>query len=409
MSYAETEPILKGFEMPLKQTPGKVQYYYPENIHTVPQSILHKVNMPEVLPMSLESKKYIEEVEKEVLKYFERVPHNLFDPDEGINLDLTIGQARQLMKASEDKFEPAESGELQQLLEAAKKTEEEYVKYGDAIEEVIFTLRDSLKAYKKSIWMEEQIITFGSSSKDSEAQKKLFYVAEAQFYIAKAELEMSNPDGYETYDQVTFNETQRKYASAKEALDSFDFEPNVEENPFKEHINAILKDLPKYKENFEENEKAEARKEAFYSQLDIMGDGDHTPDRFKEDLLAYLSSAIILKEHKYRYQLEQYERFTDFNTWIQLNDKMTLKKFCEIYARSLRLQVDISHNFLCPKIDANYDDYGERTVDPINAAVFYFFFSGNRSRRKLAQVILSAVRYPNEKVRKAYLRFFSSV
>lgn len=67
-----------------------------------------------------------------------------------------------------------------------------------------------------------------------------------------------------------------------------------------------------------------------------------------------------------------------------------------------------SHNNRSPKIDANYDDYHYRTVNPISSSVFYYFFSGNKLRRNLSIWMLSAARYPNEKIRRAYLKFFDT-
>jgi hypothetical protein len=66
-----------------------------------------------------------------------------------------------------------------------------------------------------------------------------------------------------------------------------------------------------------------------------------------------------------------------------------------------------SHNDLSPKIEANYDDFAEKTVRPINSTIFYYFFSGDRRRKSVAQWLLSAARYPNQRVRKAYMRFFA--
>jgi hypothetical protein len=69
--------------------------------------------------------------------------------------------------------------------------------------------------------------------------------------------------------------------------------------------------------------------------------------------------------------------------------------------------IDSSHNFRSPKIAANYDDYAEKTVRPINATIFYYFFSMDKRRRTVAQWLISSIRYPNEKVRRAYMRFFA--
>ena len=69
--------------------------------------------------------------------------------------------------------------------------------------------------------------------------------------------------------------------------------------------------------------------------------------------------------------------------------------------------ITFSHGMKCPKIEANYDDYGEKTIRPLNATIFYYFFSANRSGKNFAQWMLAAARYPNDRVRRAYMRFFA--
>ena len=86
---------------------------------------------------------------------------------------------------------------------------------------------------------------------------------------------------------------------------------------------------------------------------------------------------------------------------------ISLSEFCLRYAHIIESLVDASHNFRSPKIAANYDDYAEKTVRPINATIFYYFYSMDKRRRTVAQWLISTIRYPNEKVRRAYMRFFA--
>lgn len=62
-------------------------------------------------------------------------------------------------------------------------------------------------------------------------------------------------------------------------------------------------------------------------------------------------------------------------------------------------QIDESYDYRSPKIEANYDDFSEKTIRPLNATLFYYFFSADRRRRTVAQWLLSAARYPNDKIR----------
>ncbi len=66
-----------------------------------------------------------------------------------------------------------------------------------------------------------------------------------------------------------------------------------------------------------------------------------------------------------------------------------------------------SYNFRSPKIEANYDDFGEKTVKPFNAYVLYFLLRSDRLARFIGQMLLAAARYPSQKVRRAYSQAFS--
>lgn len=129
---------------------------------------------------------------------------------------------------------------------------------------------------------------------------------------------------------------------------------------------------------------------------------------FRTDLLQHLAGSIVVKEHRQRYQKEQFDRFISS---MQCNSlfrrSKTLREFCAEYANLIETLIEDSHNDRSPKIEANYDDFSERTIRPFNATIFYYFFSADRRRRTVAQWLLSAVRYPNDRVRRAYMRFFA--
>ena len=129
---------------------------------------------------------------------------------------------------------------------------------------------------------------------------------------------------------------------------------------------------------------------------------------FRTDLLQHLAGSIVVKEHRQRYQKEQFDRFIASLQHNALQKRqVTLRDFCSEYANMIEILISDSHNDLSPKIDANYDDFAERTVRPLNATIFYYFFSADRRKRTIAQWLLAAVRYPNDRVRRAYMRFFA--
>lgn len=86
---------------------------------------------------------------------------------------------------------------------------------------------------------------------------------------------------------------------------------------------------------------------------------------------------------------------------------ISLREFSKEYARMIDSLNEMSHCYRSPKIDANYDDFNTKAIMPVNATVFYYFFSSNRSGKTFAQWLLSSVRYPNERMRRAYIRFFA--
>jgi hypothetical protein len=67
-----------------------------------------------------------------------------------------------------------------------------------------------------------------------------------------------------------------------------------------------------------------------------------------------------------------------------LNSTLSLREFSELYAHLIESLIEESHNNKCPKIEANYDDYSERTVRPINATIFYYFFNLDARKRTVA-------------------------
>jgi len=140
----------------------------------------------------------------------------------------------------------------------------------------------------------------------------------------------------------------------------------------------------------------------------IKDDADYSFDNFKTELLKHLSQTVFVKEHRNRYQKEQWDRYwmSYYDPSLKRHD-ITLKEFAHKYAYMIENQIAGSFHYRTPKIDANYDDYEEKTLRPLNATIFYHFFRGSRLGKKFAQWMLSTIRFPNEKMRQAYMRFFN--
>lgn len=127
------------------------------------------------------------------------------------------------------------------------------------------------------------------------------------------------------------------------------------------------------------------RAELYSDYLVLTGDPEDALDKFRNDLLKHLAGSIVVKDHKVRYQKEQFDRFIASMRHINLKTKdMSLGSFAKEYATLMEVMISTSHGDKCHKIEANYDDYGEKTVRPLNATIFYYFFSANRAGKTWA-------------------------
>lgn len=135
----------------------------------------------------------------------------------------------------------------------------------------------------------------------------------------------------------------------------------------------------KYAEYFEEADNLERREE------------------FEHNLHMRLATGIFVKEHRQRYQKEQFDRFFASQGMLGGSDNMKMVDFAEWYADLVDHLVDKSHGGKCPKIEANYSDYDESRIKPLNATIFYYFFGANKYGRSWAQWMLASARYPDRK------------
>jgi hypothetical protein len=158
---------------------------------------------------------------------------------------------------------------------------------------------------------------------------------------------------------------------------------------------------------FKEYDIVKTNFEAKY-QMFTRGNSSENLMKFKNDLVTFLSGNIYVKESKLRYQQEQFERFSAAMKNSHLTKASSLNDFCQKYALLVDLMIDESHGGKCPKIEANYDDFQDKTLRPINSTIFYFFFNADRAKRTWAEWLIASARFPNEKLRNAYMRFFSS-
>lgn len=108
-------------------------------------------------------------------------------------------------------------------------------------------------------------------------------------------------------------------------------------------------------------------------------------EEFVQGMLLMLAQSIVIKEHRLRYQKEQFDRYFASAGYPDFNrDSIKMHEYAEEYARLIAELVNQSHNGKCPKIEANYDDFNEQRIKPLNATIFYYFFGANRAGRSWA-------------------------
>ena len=199
-----------------------------------------------------------------------------------------------------------------------------------------------------------------------------------------------------------YEESAKKYGIAAEGAEDSSAD---EDNVYLKQLNDLRSgDLSKLMSDIEACERSQGERDELYREYNETGN----LEGFRADLLKHLAGNIIIKEHRVRYQKEQFDRFIASLDFADLkNGKMTLREFSEAYSRLMSAMTQSSHNYRCHKIEANYDDFGDQTIRPLNASIFFYFFSANRSGKTWAQWMLSSVRYPNDRMRRAYMRFFA--
>ena len=176
----------------------------------------------------------------------------------------------------------------------------------------------------------------------------------------------------------------------KRCLGSHSVFENPQETEASESLKAQTNELTDRIKNavssFEELSKAnDDRDELFASfQGDLKSDSDRLED-FRLKLIQHLSMNIVIKENRQRYQKEQFERMLIASQDFTLKQhKSSLDDWCKSYTMLIEALIDKSPNNLSPKIQANYDNYGEATIKPLNSTIFYYFFSADKTKRTIA-------------------------
>lgn len=116
-----------------------------------------------------------------------------------------------------------------------------------------------------------------------------------------------------------YKNTARQYGIHAEGLDEND---DVNYQQLQAIINGEMKTLLS---DVDACSSSQAERAAIYAEYDT---GVEAKDSFREDLLKHLAGSIVIKEHKIRYQKEQFDRFVASLGFYELkNNDQSLAEF----------------------------------------------------------------------------------
>ncbi len=353
--------------------------------------IRYRIRLPSRWAESQPRMTYLDKIQKETQKFMDaHIKHNYLAPENDVSLNIKIPDAEIMFNADPKTQAFAESGELRNL--AKKCTDLE-----DQAEGCLETVQDSIARILSQI--EEQEKADPVTPAQLNAKFKLATLSMRLFEgFTKHVSDDLASSGDLKAAQASYNKLQGKVTEAAASGASSEFDSA---------INDIEAKLVEALGVFSEYEKATVERERWYHGF-LENSESEALDSFRSELLKHLAGNIVIGEHRMRYQQEQYVRFNASMSSRQLfSTKGDMNTFCRNYALLIEHLISLSHGGMSPKIEANYDEYSEQTIRPINATIFYYFFSMDRCRKSMASWFLSAARYPNERTRRAYMSFFA--
>lgn len=378
---------------------------------------------------------YLDKVQSETAKFLnERVKHDFLRPDRELTLDLTVQEAEILISANDEVRAFADKGGLkdlhQKFNELTGRVEAEYFNVREHLAKTLQVIENKenelydqlvsefglrVKKHGDSAAILDVLgLSSGDSSFDNlsivegaieQGHERAAQLEQIRGWLhmtigVKAKIFAIEADLKEQYmnyvaknedDKAYVTEELRKLVALRNAYqDSFSrysvadfakgdydaFEGQL--NELKEvRVKNLVSDFSDYEKIFNE------RQRIYHNFANDSNSESLTV--FRSDLLQHLAGSIVVKEHRQRYQKEQFDRFISSLQHNALHKShVTLRDFCVEYANMIEILISDSHNDRSPKIEANYDDFGEKTIRPINATIFYYFFSADRRKRTIA-------------------------
>ena len=315
---------------------------------------------------------YNDEIKSEILNFLGKsIKHDYMQGSRDINLDLTVQECQALYESSDQIREMAESGELQALhqrcVDQAKAVDTGYIKVMDLLdktgqqineaeadiyEDLVSAELEGLQRLDSGYQGDRSILdtlsgVFGDASLENyeivkraaeakgdsdvinaERSLKSLLMARARLFSAKAAIQeaiiqrMSDDQVHAVQQELDeFRETARRFGIASESE-----ETASSDDVYSTQLQQIFDgDMAQLMRDIDACAHSQAERAALYqSSGEISVDGAS----FREDLLRHLAGSLVIKEHRIRYQKEQFDRFVASIGYKQLKDTgMTLDQF----------------------------------------------------------------------------------
>lgn len=427
-------------------TPGRQQYYDGEQEIFLPDKIRYKINRPKHWAQSVDSQLYTRDVEQALLNYCRvELKHNVLDPERGFDLDLTLKELNLISQATDETIQAAESGQLAEMYAAYDAANDHLEQIKDIVYRDLSKLLQGVEDWQKEV---EEAIAPHAQEKASIAKSVTTFLksptTSALKYLVndlEAHLESNKDNDLQSLYGDLYEIVRQRYAIISQEKALLDKVYQYKEGDYFEvdayrAVDAEVDAQLKFLQSFSIHKEDHAQEGAFWDKLNQVKDridndlgkaleeqqaqqnrkdeilsaispGGKTNEAAVRSVYQFLASNMIIKESKYRYQEEQHLRYEAAVQGLGFDQNTTLREFAVKYNNFIDGLVMWSHGYKSPKIDANYDDFDYKTINPITSSIFYYFFSASQASRLWGNVILGAAKYPNEKIRKAYLRFFS--
>jgi hypothetical protein len=134
----------------------------------------------------------------------------------------------------------------------------------------------------------------------------------------------------------------------------------------------------------------------FNSQFDDLSKVKiHEIKPIMNSILTDLAFNIYVKEHRLRYQQEQKDRYyKSLKTFNYMFWNKSVEDFVKDYNTFIQSEIKRSHQYLSPKIEANYRRNYHEDASSVTSTIFYLYFKTDAVKKFFAKLLYRAYRNP---------------